>query len=277
MKKKITLPQFKERKEQRKRFRMVTAYDYPFAQLVDESEVEVILVGDSLGMVVLGYDSTVPVTLEEMIHHCRPVVKGAPHTLVVADMPFGTYNISKEDAIRNANRMLKESGIEAVKLEGGKKVAPIVEAVVDAGIPVMGHIGLTPQTAAQLGGFKVQGKTEEAAQQLLEDALALEKAGAFSVVIECVPADVARRITESLSIPTIGIGAGPYCDGQVLVIQDMLGMFDRFTPKFVKKYANIGPTIKDALNTYAQEVSDGTFPGPEYSFGMDSNEMKRLY
>ncbi|MZP30168.1 3-methyl-2-oxobutanoate hydroxymethyltransferase [Heliobacterium undosum] len=276
MAKKITLPQCKEMKKQGKRLRMITAYDYPFARLVDESEIEIILVGDSLGMVVLGYDSTVPVTLDEMIHHSKPVVRGAPNTLIVADMPFGTYNVSKEDAIRNANRMLKESGIEAVKVEGGTRMAPTVRALVDAGIPVMGHIGLTPQTAAQLGGFKVQGKTEDAAQQLLEDALALEAAGAFSIVIECVPVGLARTITTSLSIPTIGIGAGPYCDGQVLVIQDLLGIYDRFVPKFVKQYAQTGPAIRAALGDYAREVADGVFPGPEHSFGMD-DEMKGLY
>ncbi|MBM7866821.1 3-methyl-2-oxobutanoate hydroxymethyltransferase [Heliobacterium gestii] len=276
MAKKLTLPQCKEVKKQGKRLRMITAYDYPFARLVDESDIEIILVGDSLGMVVLGYDSTVPVTLEEMIHHCRPVVRGAKNTLIVADMPFGTYNVSPEDAIRNGNRMLKESGIEAVKIEGGTHIAPTVRALVDAGIPVMGHIGLTPQTAAQLGGFKVQGKTEEAAEQMLKDALALEAAGAFSVVIECVPAGLARTITDSLSIPTIGIGAGPFCDGQVLVIQDLLGMYDRFIPKFVKQYAQTGPVIRSALNEYAREVADGVFPDREHSFGMD-DEMKGLY
>ncbi|MDD4586939.1 MAG: 3-methyl-2-oxobutanoate hydroxymethyltransferase [Heliobacteriaceae bacterium] len=269
MKKKIVIPQLKAMKAQGRKFSMVTAYDYLLASLVDQSDVEMILVGDSLGMVMLGYDGTVPVTMEDMIHHCRPVAKGAPNTFIVGDMPFGSYNISRKDAIHNANRLMKEGYVDAVKLEGGKTVAPIVAAVVEAGIPVVAHIGLTPQTASQLGGFKVQGKTDEAAQQLVEDALALEAAGAFAIVIECVPVAAGRAITAAVSVPTIGIGAGWDCDGQVLVFHDMVGMFDRFVPKFVKQYANIGPTIKEALNTYAREVADGTFPGPEHSFGVN--------
>lgn len=270
MKKKVTAPQLKEMKLQGKKFRMVTAYDYLLAGLVDQSDVELILVGDSLGMVMLGYDGTVPVTMDQMIHHCRPVVKGAPNTFVVGDMPFGSYNVSVEDAIRNANRLMKEGGVDCIKLEGGKVVTPTVRSIVDAGIPVMGHIGLTPQTASQLGGFKVQGKDDEAAKKLIEDALALESAGAFCIVVECVPAGVGRAITEALKIPTIGIGAGPFCDAQVLVTHDMVGMFDRFVPKFVKQYAKIGPIIKDALNSFAKEVEEGSFPGPEHSFGLDA-------
>ncbi|QGG47519.1 3-methyl-2-oxobutanoate hydroxymethyltransferase [Heliorestis convoluta] len=272
MSKKITIPQLKEHKKEGYKLRMVTAYDYLFASIIDKSDVEMILVGDSLGMVVLGYDSTVPVTLEDMIHHCRPVVKGAPSTFVIGDMPFGTYNVSISDAIAKANRLMKEGAVDAVKLEGGRDMAPTVAALVQGGIPVMGHIGLTPQRASQLGGFKVQGKTEEAAETLLQDALALEKAGAFSIVIECVPYDVAQKITESLQIPTIGIGAGPYCDGQVLVTHDLVGMYERFVPKFVKQYAQIGPTIHSALNDFAREVSEGQFPKAEHSFGMDSNK-----
>lgn len=276
-KKKLTIPQFKELKQKNEKFSMITAYDYAFATLVDKAPIEMILVGDSLGMVVLGYDSTVPVTMEDMIHHIKPVVRGAKNTFIVGDMPFGSYNINVADAIRNANRIMQEGGADAVKLEGGSTVVDTVRALVDGGIPVMGHIGLTPQTASQLGGFKVQGKDADAAGKLVADALRLEEAGAFAIVLECVPAPVANMITEKLSIPAIGIGAGPGCDGQVLVIHDLLGLFDRFTPKFVKKYAQINQSILTALNQYAGEVAKGEFPGPEHSFGMKEEELKRLY
>ncbi|MBC8015116.1 MAG: 3-methyl-2-oxobutanoate hydroxymethyltransferase [Sporomusaceae bacterium] len=276
-KRKVTIPQLREMKQQGKRFKMVTAYDYPLASVIDKSSIEVILVGDSLGMVVLGYDSTVSVTMEDMLHHIKPVVRGAPNTLVVADMPFGSYNVSISEAISNANRMMKEGRADCVKLEGGSTVIDTVRGIVNAGIPVMGHIGLTPQTVSQLGGFKVQGKDAEAALKLLEDAQKLEEAGAFAIVVECVPAPVAKLITEKLSIPVVGIGAGPDCDGQVLVAQDMLGMFDRFVPKFVKQYANLNGLIMEALEQYAAEVDNGEFPGPEHSFGMKEEVLKKLY
>jgi 3-methyl-2-oxobutanoate hydroxymethyltransferase len=274
---KLSIPQFKQMKEQKQKFRMITAYDFAFASLVDKTPIEMILVGDSLGMVVLGYDSTVPVTMEDMLHHIKPVVRGAKNTFIVGDMPFGSYNTGISEAVRNANRIMQEGGADAVKLEGGTNVAHVVREMVNGGIPVVGHIGLTPQTATQLGGFKVQGKDAEAAKKLVEDALCLEEAGAFSLVLECVPAPVAKMITEKLTIPTIGIGGGPDCDAQVLVIHDLLGLFDRFTPKFVKKYAELNKPIIDALNQYANEVADGSFPGPQQSFGMKEEELKRLY
>ena len=277
MKQKVTIPQIKAWKKQDKKFIMITAYDVLMASVIDKTPVEIILVGDSMGVVVYGYDGTVPVTMEQIIQHTKAVVRGAPNTLIVGDMPFGSYNVSIEDAMRNANRIIKESGADAIKLEGGKKFARVVEAMVDGGIPVMGHIGLTPQTVGQLGGFKVQGKDAEAAKQLLEDAKALEKAGAFAIVLECVPAPVAKILTEELTIPTMGIGAGPHCDSQVLVTQDLLGMFDRFVPKFVKQYAQLNQQMNEALNTFYQEVQDNTFPGPEHSFGMKEEELKRLY
>jgi 3-methyl-2-oxobutanoate hydroxymethyltransferase len=274
---KITIPQCKAMKGSKKKFTMITAYDVLLASIIDKTPIEMILVGDSLGMTVLGYDSTVPVTMDDIIHHTKPVVKGAPNTFVVGDMPFGSYNTGIEDAIRNANRIMKEGGADAIKLEGGQNVANIVEAMVNGGIPVMGHIGLTPQTAGQLGGFKVQGKDVEAAKKLIEDAKALEKAGAFAIVLECIPAPVAKKITEELTIPTMGIGAGPYCDAQVLVTQDLLGMFDRFVPKMVKQYAKLNGQMVDALKCFYQETQDGVFPGPEHSFGMNEEDLKRLY
>ncbi|GBG57095.1 3-methyl-2-oxobutanoate hydroxymethyltransferase [Sporomusaceae bacterium FL31] len=277
MKKKLTIPQFKELKAQGKKFRMVTAYDYTFASIVEKTPIEMILVGDSLGMVVLGYDSTVPVTMEDMLHHIKPVVRGARNTFVVGDMPFGSYNVSVSEAIRNANRIIQEGGADAVKLEGGSNVLDIVSEMVKGGIPVVGHIGLTPQTATQLGGFKVQGKDTEIARKLVEDALHLEQAGAFALVLECVVAPIAQLITEKVAIPTIGIGAGPACDAQVLVMQDLLGMYDKFTPKFVKQYAQLNGQIVEALNSYAQEVADGVFPGPEHTFGLNKDQLGRIY
>ena len=275
-KQKITIPQLKEWKEQGKKIRMVTAYDYPTALLVDRSEIEMILVGDSLGMVVLGYDGTVPVSMDEMVHHIKPVVRGAKNTLIVGDMPFMSYNVSLEKAIENAGRLMKEGGADCVKLEGGLVMAPVVKAIVEAGIPVMAHIGLTPQTASQLGGFKVQGKDESAARRMLEEAQAMEMAGAFSIVLEAIPAPLAKLITAKINIPTIGIGAGVDCDGQVLVLHDMIGLFDRFVPKFVKKYTNVSEDILAALNTYAKEVETGEFPGPENSFTMKEDVLERL-
>jgi 3-methyl-2-oxobutanoate hydroxymethyltransferase len=274
---KLTIPQFKALKEKGKKFALVTAYDFLLASIIEKTPIEMILVGDSMGMVVFGYNSTVPVTMEDIIHHTKPVVNGAPGTFIIGDMPFGSYNVSVEDAIRNANRIMKEGGADAVKLEGGQNVAHTVKAMVDGGIPMMGHIGLTPQTAGILGGFKVQGKDAEAAKQLIEDAKALEKAGAFAIVLECVPSPVAKLITEQISIPTIGIGAGLDCDAQCLITPDLLGMFDRFVPKFVKQYAKLNGQMVAALNEFYQESQEGIFPGPEYSYGMKEEESKKLY
>lgn len=265
-KKKMTVSDFKKYKGEGRMFAYVTAYDYTTASIVDESNCEVILVGDSLGMIMLGYDGTTSVTMEDMIHHIRPVVKGAPNTFIVGDMPFGSYNVSKEQAIENANRLYKETGCDCIKLEGGADMADTVAAIVKAGIPVMGHIGLTPQTAGMLGGFKVQGGTPEAAKKLIEDAKTLERAGAFSIVVECVPKGVAKALREAVSIPILGIGAGPYVDCQVLVTQDLLGMYGNFKPKFVKQFANIRKEMVDGLNKFHQESIDGTFPSKEYCF-----------
>ncbi|MEW6274615.1 MAG: 3-methyl-2-oxobutanoate hydroxymethyltransferase [Bacillota bacterium] len=283
VKHKLTIPELVEKKYRGEKFRMVTAYDYPTAVVVDRTPIELILVGDSLGMTVLGYSGTVPVTMEEMLHHLKPVVRGAPNTFVVGDMPFGSYNESAAQAVRNANRLLKEGGADAVKLEGGVNVAPVVKAMVEGGIPVMGHIGLTPQTASLLGGFKVQGKDIASARKVLEDALALEKAGIFCLLLECVPAPLAGLITRKLRVPTIGIGAGPLCDGQVLVFHDLVGLFDRFVPRFVKQYARLSDEISRALTEFAREVAEGVFPGPEHSFKMDEEiagileeEMKKI-
>lgn len=276
-KQKVTIPALKEMKEQGKKLRMVTAYDYPTGILVDKTDIELILVGDSLGMVVLGYDGTVPVTMDEMIHHTKATVRGARNTLIVGDLPFGSYNVSIPDAIHNANRMMKEGGADCVKLEGGLVVVETVRAIVNAGIPVMAHIGLTPQTASALGGFKVQGKDAAAAERMINEALQLEAAGAFAIVLEAIPAPLAEIITKKLTIPTIGIGAGVHCDGQVLVTHDMIGLFDRFVPKFVKQYANVSQHIVEAFNTYAEEVATGKFPGPEHSFTMKDEVLKRLY
>lgn len=276
-KQKTTIPALKEMKEQGKKLRMVTAYDYPTGILVDKTDIELILVGDSLGMVVLGYDGTVPVTMDEMIHHIKATVRGARNTLIVGDMPFGSYNTSIPEAIHNANRIMKEGGADCVKLEGGLTVVETVRAIVNAGIPVMAHIGLTPQTASALGGFKVQGKDAAAAERMINEALQLEAAGAFAIVVEAIPAPLAEIITKKLTIPTIGIGAGVHCDGQVLVTHDMIGLFDRFVPKFVKQYANISQPIVEAFNTYADEVATGKFPGPEHSFTMKDEVLKRLY
>jgi 3-methyl-2-oxobutanoate hydroxymethyltransferase len=276
-KQKVLIPALREMKEQGKKIRVVTAYDYPTGILVDQTDIEIVLVGDSLGMVVLGYDGTVPVTMEEMLHHIKAVVRGAKNTLIVGDMPFMSYNISIEDAIRNAGRIMKEGGADCVKLEGGEVVVDTVQAIVRAGIPVMAHIGLTPQTASQLGGFKVQGKDAEAAERMISEAQQLEAAGAFAIVLEAIPAPLAALISTKLSIPTIGIGAGVDCDGQVLVFHDMIGLFDRFVPKFVKQYANTSPIIVEALKSYAQEVADGSFPAQQHSFTMKEEVLKRLY
>jgi len=263
-------------KQKGEKIAMLTAYDYTTAKIVDEIGVPLILVGDSLGMVVLGYESTIPVTMEEMIHHTKAVVRGTKQTMVVGDMPFMTYHISVEQALQNATRFIQEAGAQAIKLEGGVTVADKVKRLVDCGIPVMGHIGLTPQSIHQFGGFKVQGKTPEAATKLLEDAVALEQAGAFSIVLETVPSQLAQIITGKVSIPTIGIGAGIHCDGQVQVINDILGSFTDFAPKHAKKYANIADIMSNAIREYYQEVTAGSFPTDEQSFFMDESALAEL-
>lgn len=265
-KKKMTVLDFKKFKEEGRKFAYVTAYDYTTASIVNESDVEVILVGDSLAMIMLGYNTTVGVTLDDMIHHIRPVVKGAPDTFVVGDMPFGSYQESPEQAIHSACRILMETNCDCVKLEGGAKMAPTIRRMVDVGIPVMGHIGMTPQSATSFGGFKVQGGTPEGARQLILDAKALEEAGAFSIVLECVPSVVAKAVTEAVSIPILGIGAGPHVDCQVLVTQDLLDMYGDFKPKFVKHFAHIREEMIKGLNLFHEETLSGAFPSPEYSF-----------
>ena len=274
--KKLTIPDIKNRKSEGVPVSVLTAYDYPWAKLVDAAGIDVVLVGDSLAMVVLGHPDTVSVTMEEMLHHTKAVVRGVERALVVADMPFGSYNSSLPAAINNATRFLKEGKADAVKLEGGRTMAEVAQAIVRAGIPVMGHVGLTPQTATSLGGFKVQGKSAEAARHLLDDARALEDAGCFSIVLEAIPAPLAAHITREIAIPTIGIGAGPGCDGQVLVIHDLVGLYDRFTPKFVKQYARIGETVAKALAQYKAEVENRTFPAEAHSFSMKTEEMDKL-
>jgi 3-methyl-2-oxobutanoate hydroxymethyltransferase len=258
------------------RLAMLTAYDFPTARLVAEAGVDLILVGDSLGMVVLGYDSTLPVTLADMVHHARAARRGAPEAFVIADLPFLSYGTPAQ-ALDSAARLMKEALADSVKLEGGEEVVPIVEALVRAGVPVLGHVGLTPQTASALGGYKLQGKDEAAAKRILDGAAALEQAGCWGVVLELVPAPLAKLVTERVGIPTIGIGAGPHCDGQVLVFHDLVGMFSGFTPTFVKRYAEAGASIKDAVARYAAEVRDGSFPGEGKSFGMKDEVLKRLY
>ena len=263
---KNTVVTFKEAKQKNEKLSMLTAYDYSTAKIIDEAGINGILVGDSLGMVCLGYEDTLSVTMEDMIHHTSAVTRGAKNTLVVADMPFMSYQTCVYDAVVNAGRLIKEGRAQAVKLEGGIEVCDKIEAIVKASIPVMGHIGLTPQSVNAFGGFKVQGKDEEAAKKLIDEALAIEKAGAFAVVLECVPAKLAAIISEKLSIPTIGIGAGVNCDGQILVYQDMLGVFSDFTPKFVKKYENLGEKMNIAFRKYIEEIKDGVFPAEEHSF-----------
>ena len=274
--KKVTILDLKGKKEKGEPITMLTAYDYPTGLLVDQAGIDIILVGDSLAMVVLGYENTVAVTMDEMLHHCKAVARGAKNPMLVGDMPFMSYQVDVKEAIRNAGRFLKEGGMDVVKLEGGRDMALTVKAIVDAGIPVMGHIGLTPQTISKLGGYRVQGKDIAAAKALIDDGLALEDAGAFSLILEAIPGPVAKLITERVSIPTIGIGAGPDCDGQVLVTHDLIGLFDRFVPKFVKKYANTFASITEALETYRDEVIDGTFPGPEHGYGMSDEALQAL-
>ena len=256
---------------------MLTAYDYSTAKLIDEAGVNAILVGDSLGMVVLGYEDTLSVTMEDMIHHSAAVARGIKDTLLITDMPFMSYQTSVYDAVVNAGRLVKEGRAQAVKLEGGKEVCPQIRAIVNASIPVCAHLGLTPQSVNAFGGFKVQGKGEAAAQKLLDEARAVEEAGAFAIVLECVPKALAEKITETVHIPTIGIGAGAGCDGQVLVYQDMLAMYANMKPKFVKQFAQVGEEMRNAFAAYRKEVADGTFPGEEHTFKMDESILDRLY
>lgn len=272
--KKPTVLELRRRKGER--MAMLTAYDYPSARLVAEAGVDLILVGDSLGMVVLGYDSTTPVTMDDMVHHTRAARRGAPEAFLIADLPFLSYG-TLEQALENSARLMKDAGADSVKLEGGVEVAPIVQALVRAGVPVLGHVGLTPQTASSLGGYKLQGKDEVNARRILEGALALDAAGCWGVVLELVPAQLARLVTERIAIPTIGIGAGPNCDGQVLVFHDLVGLFSGFTPTFVKRYAEAGSAIREAVARYAEEVRGGAFPAEKQSFGIDEEVLKRLY
>jgi 3-methyl-2-oxobutanoate hydroxymethyltransferase len=255
---------------------MVSVYDYPFARLAEEAGIDILLVGDSVGMVVQGHDSTVPVTLDDIVYHARAVRRGAPKTHVVADLPFLTYHIDTGRAVENAGRLLQEGGADSVKLEGGQEVAERVAAIVRAGIPVMGHVGLTPQSAGALGGFKVQGRDIASARKILADAHAIADAGAYAMVVEVIPAELGGMITESVPVPTIGIGAGPSCDGQVLVAHDMLGLQERIIGRFAKVYANVGDDVRDAFASYANEVRDGTFPDEEHSYGMAKDVLEQL-
>ena len=272
----VTINEIKEMKQKKEKIPMLTAYDYVTARMIDEAGMPLILVGDSLGMVMLGYESTIPVTMEDMIHHTKAVVRGSKKALVVGDMPFMTYHISMSDALANAARFIQEGGAQAVKLEGGEVVAETVRRLVACGIPVMGHIGLTPQSVHQLGGFKVRGKGLEEARKLLSDARLLEQAGAFAIVLECTPGPLSALISQKLAIPTIGIGAGPDCDGQVQVISDLLGLYTEFVPKHAKQYARLAGEIKTAVSTYAAEVKSGSFPTAEQSYAMDDSLMEQL-
>jgi 3-methyl-2-oxobutanoate hydroxymethyltransferase len=272
----VTIADIKAMKQRGEKIAMLTAYDYATAKLIDEAGTPLILVGDSLGMVMLGYESTIPVTMDDMLHHTKAVVRGAKHALIIGDMPFMTYNVSTEDALRNAARFIQEGGTQAVKLEGGETVADTVSRLVACGIPVQGHIGLTPQSINQLGGYKVIGKTPEVAIRLLNDAKSLEQAGVFSIVLEAVPTQLSKLITERVSVPTIGIGAGKHCDGQVQVISDLLGLYTDFVPKHAKQYAKLSPAINKAVTDYIAEVKSGDFPTPQQSFDMDESVLLQI-
>ena len=274
---KNTVLTFRQAKQDGERIAMLTAYDYSTAKLMDASGINGILVGDSLGMVTLGYKDTLQVTMQDMIHHSRAVSRGVDSALLVTDMPFMSYQTSVYDAVVNAGRLVQEGGAHAVKLEGGEEVAPQIRAIIKASIPVMGHVGLTPQSVNAFGGFKVQGKDEEAARKVLQAAKAVEEAGVFAVVLECIPEKLAALITRSISIPTIGIGAGKGCDGQILVYQDMLGLFSDFKPKFVKRYAELGGLMHEAFVAYREEVRQGAFPGPEHIFSIADEVIEKLY
>lgn len=272
--KKVTVIDLQAYKDSGKPISMLTAYDYTGALLVEKAGVDAILIGDSLGMVIMGLESTVPVTMEEMLHHCRAVARGAKYAHLIGDMPFLSYQAEVPEAIRNAGRMLKEGNVDSVKLEGGREMTPAIKGIVAAGIPVMGHIGLTPQSVSKLGGFRAQGRTATAARRLVEDALALEEAGCYAIVLEAVPAPVAAAITQRLRIPTIGIGAGPECDGQVLVYHDVLGLYDKVQPRFVKEYAHLQQPIVDAFTAFRDDIENHRFPTTEHSFSMSPDELQ---
>jgi 3-methyl-2-oxobutanoate hydroxymethyltransferase len=271
---KVTTLALRRKKAAGERITMLTAYDYPTALALDQAGIDSILVGDSLGMVVLGYDNTLPVTMDEMIHHCRAVARGARRPLLIGDMPFLSYQVSPEEAVRNAGRFLQQGGMDAVKVEGGRERLPAIGAILQAGIPVMGHVGLTPQSIHQLGGFRPQGRTAQAAVELLGDAIALEEAGCFAIVLESIPQEWGEEVSRRLSIPTIGIGAGAGCDGQVLVTHDLLGLFERFTPRFARRYADLQGEMKRAFAAYIRDVEAGQFPGTEHSLVMDPDELR---
>lgn len=273
---KITIPHIKKMKKQGEKIAMLTAYDYLFAHLMDQSGIEMILIGDSLGMVFQGQENTLPVTVDEIIYHTKAVKRGVSHALIVADMPFMSYQVTPEEALRNAGRLLKEGGADAVKLESSGKTAEIIETIVKAGIPVMGHVGLGPQSCKQLGGYSIQGKTQETILKIMQDAIEAENAGAFSMVVEAVPWPVAQRITESVSIPTIGIGAGPHCDGQVLVYADMIGLFTAFQPHFVRRFADIGAEASTAFKKFSQSVKESSFPTLDESYSIDNQILETL-
>jgi 3-methyl-2-oxobutanoate hydroxymethyltransferase len=275
-KSKVSVLDIQKAKQENRKLVMITAYDYPFGLMADQAGVDIVLVGDSLGMVVMGLEGTVAVTMDQMVHHIKAVVRGCKSPLIVGDMPFMSYNVSISDAITNAGRLMKEGGCDVVKLEGGRDFAPTIEAIVKAGIPVQGHIGLTPQTASALGGFKMQGKDAKAAMKIVDDAKALEDAGVFSMILEAVPAPLGKLIAETVKVPVIGIGAGVDVDGQVLVTHDMIGLFDKFVPKFVKQYMQIRPAIIDAIREYKTDVESGQFPGPEHSFSMSDETIGEL-
>ena len=272
----VTIPGIIGKKNSRSKITALTAYDFSFAKILDDTEIDIILVGDSLAMVALGFSTTLPVTMDEMIAHTRAAKQGVQNSLLVGDMPFMSYQVSDQQAIANAGRFLQEGGATAVKLEGGVRVAQKVRAIVQAGVPVMGHIGLTPQSVHQFGGYKVQGKSLLQAQQIKQDARELEKAGAFAIVLEGIPSDLAGEITACLKIPTIGIGAGPHCDGQILVLHDLLGLTQGFIPKFVKRYANLDEEIKKAVGSYIDEVRSGEFPGKEHSYHIEKKPLKKV-
>ncbi len=274
--KKVTVNTLRQKKAQKEIITMLTAYDFLTAQAVDQAGIDIILVGDSLGMVVLGYENTLPVTMEDMLHHSKAVARGAQFSMLVGDLPFMSYQVSTAEAVRNAGRFLQEAGMDAVKLEGGQERCAAVQAITQAGIPVMGHLGLTPQSVHQFGGFQPQARQSGPAQRLLEDALALQAAGCFSLVLESVPAQLAGLVSQKLDIPTIGIGAGPACDGQVLVLHDLLGLFDRFTPRFVRQYARLYETMRQAIQSYKEEVEQGVFPAKEHTVEMKAEEWQTL-
>lgn len=274
--KKVTILTLRAKKQRSEPISMLTAYDYPMAMVMDQAGLDIILVGDSLGMVVLGYSNTLPVTMEDMLHHCRAVARGAKTAILVGDMPFMSYQVAVSEAVRNAGRFLQEGGMDAIKLEGGRERLEVIRAILSAGIPVMGHLGLTPQSVNQMGGFRPQGKEASAARCLLEDALLLQEAGCFSIVLESIPGRLAELISKRLEIPTLGIGAGVGCDGQVLVTHDLLGLFARFTPRFVKKYANLHEEMARAFSTYKAEVEARTFPAPEHTIEMPDEEWQNF-